>query len=323
MTEMSLQICKGLAKFDFTDYYAILGVPIGVDFGEIRKRYLKIARILHPDSRNEGESRQLASNFLSKLVNPAYKLFSQDRERNEYELLLRYAGQRVLAEKDTIILESEVAKALSQLGDLRTGYHQAVKQLAEQQYQNLERSVQIIEQLSELNLVYLLRGGEQSPTAPRSPAYVTSEKLTTPSASDHSEQMPSKPSPTSTQVGDAKKADAVDDFVQQYCRRAAEFMTKNSFQNAVKELRDALKIDPQNARCHSLLGTIYLKQNQLTMAKSHFNQALKSDPRDAQALEGKANLEKAEQKALRAKATKAPPAQPESRGLFGLFKGKK
>lgn len=331
---MSLQICKGLAKFDFTDYYAILGIPIGAPPGEIRKRYLGIAKTLHPDSRDETESRQLASEFLSKLVNPAYKLFSQDRDRNEYEILLRYVGQRIMAEKDEIVLESDVAKALNQSGDLQASYQQAVKQLADQQYQNLKQAFQLTEQLSELNLVYLLRREEQSNTTSKPRTYFTSEQLTTPPALSSEEQTApfsaSSASPTAHEgqssnslTGNFKSPEATESYVKQYCRRAEEFIVKNSFQNAIREVRDALKLAPQDARCHSLLGKIYLKQNQLTMAKVHFNQALKFNPHDVQALEGKANIEKVEQKAQKVKAAKAAAVKPEARGFFGLFKGKK
>ncbi|MBC6474524.1 MAG: DnaJ domain-containing protein [Hormoscilla sp. GM102CHS1] len=45
---MSFLIQKGLFKTDFTDYHAILGVPVYAENKEIRKRYMKIAKKLHP-----------------------------------------------------------------------------------------------------------------------------------------------------------------------------------------------------------------------------------------------------------------------------------
>ena len=41
---------QGLFKFDFTDHYAILGVSLDAEFAEVRKRYMKLARRLHPDT---------------------------------------------------------------------------------------------------------------------------------------------------------------------------------------------------------------------------------------------------------------------------------
>uniref|UniRef100_A0ACD5GVI3 Tetratricopeptide repeat protein n=1 Tax=Desertifilum tharense IPPAS B-1220 TaxID=1781255 RepID=A0ACD5GVI3_9CYAN len=64
--------------------------------------------------------------------------------------------------------------------------------------------------------------------------------------------------------------------VDQYYRRAEELMSKGNLAQAILELRDALKLEPSNSSCHSLLGEIYLKQNQSTMAKVHINQALKA-----------------------------------------------
>ena len=80
---MSLNIDIGLFKFDFTDCHAVLGVPINADFKEIRQRYLKIARFLHPDSTAaKGEvEEQKANDLFSKVVNPAYEKFTTERSR--------------------------------------------------------------------------------------------------------------------------------------------------------------------------------------------------------------------------------------------------
>lgn len=70
---MSFNIDKGLFNSDFIDHHAVLGIPVDADQKGIRKRYLKIARRLHPDSSDlkTAEDRRLASEYLSKLVNPA------------------------------------------------------------------------------------------------------------------------------------------------------------------------------------------------------------------------------------------------------------
>ena len=48
--KMLLKIDGGLFIYDFIDHHAILCVPVNAEFPEIRKRYLQIARHLHPDS---------------------------------------------------------------------------------------------------------------------------------------------------------------------------------------------------------------------------------------------------------------------------------
>jgi curved DNA-binding protein CbpA len=332
---MFLPVNQGLSKFDFTDYYAILGVPIGSTVGEIRKRYLKIAKNLHPDSRDDENNRQLASQILSKLVNPAYEIFSQDKQRSEYELLLRYVGQRVVADKSSITFESEAAQTLSQVGNLEDAYRESFKQLAEQQYQVLEQVSQVTGQLSELNLVYLLRrDGDATPVAESpQPSFATSASVTSSTIVTAPPTVASPTPPPVTPGTQSAPADqgttppeanleTISSYVTQYCRRAEEFFAKGSYPNAIRELRDALKLDPQSSRCHSLMGTIYLKQNQFTMAKVSFNQALKLNPQDAAALSGREKIAKLEEKQQKAKSAQAP-AKPENRGLFGLFKGKK
>ena len=74
MPPLKLQLTRGLALFDCQDYYAILGIPLTADSKVIRKRYLKVARQLHPDSIGVGVDKGVASTILSKLVNPSYEL---------------------------------------------------------------------------------------------------------------------------------------------------------------------------------------------------------------------------------------------------------
>ena len=80
---MSLKIDGGLFTYDFIDHHAILCVPVDADFKEIRKRYLQIARKLHPDSSSLGNEsdKQKANQLLSRLVNPAYEKFSVEQTK--------------------------------------------------------------------------------------------------------------------------------------------------------------------------------------------------------------------------------------------------
>jgi tetratricopeptide (TPR) repeat protein len=337
---MPFQINQGLAKFEFTDHYAILGVPIGASAGEIRKRYLKIAKNLHPDSREEDKDKQLASELFSKLVNPAYKVLSNDKDRVEYEVVLDLVGERLAVDKATIQLEFDLSRQLNKAANADAFYKQAMEKIAEQQYVALQETEQLVGQCSELNLVYLIRrkGGyvalpesSVSPLATGTRPPVTSGTSSTTSVRSTGTRPPGTVPPGYVATGNSQPlhqptatTPPADQYVNQYYRRAEEFLIKNGFQAAIKELRDALKLDPQNSRCHSLMGTVYLRQNQLTMAKVHFTQALKFDPNNAAAKQGKAEVEKQEQKTQKSKPqAQAPPAKPETRGLFGLFGNKK
>lgn len=324
---MSFQIDRGLFKLDFTDYYAILGVPINSDAKDIRKRYLKIARSLHPDSfaaSTEAEKQQ-ATEFLSKLVNPAYEKLSQDRERAEYEVLYRLKGQQAIKQQDSIEVFSEVATQLSKASDVDHSYKTSLQELAEKQYKSLDQILELTAQISELNFIYLLRKGGASPAAaqPKPSASGNSASPSPSGASSSAKNAPKAPSAPPPKVS----------AVEQYCRRAEELTTKNAFAQAILELRDGLKLEPNNSRCHSLMGVVYLKQNQVKMAKVHIERALQLNPQDATALEAKEKLDKILAKAGGGKGASTQQAQQKASkpdkpgksggGLFGLFGGKK
>jgi len=219
-----------------------------------------------------------------------------------------------LRQQETVVLTSDGARQLVTASDVEQIYRSAIKHLAEVQYQVLNQTVERIGQLSELNLVYLMRKqGEINPKtgAEKSSAGSTSLQRKTPSAET------TAPPPTR------------DSLVASNLRRAQQFESKQDYNKAIQELREALKISPTNAQCHTRLGVVYLKQNQTTMAKIHFNQALKLNPQDPVALEGKRRLDQhsttgaAQPKAAKTQKPKDSKSDQSGGGLFGLFGGRK
>ncbi|WP_375507274.1 tetratricopeptide repeat protein [uncultured Nostoc sp.] len=313
---MSFKIDRGLFKYDFIDHHAVLCVPVDADVKEIRKRYLKIARRLHPDSSftETDEQKQLGNEFLSKLVNPAYEKLCGDRTRTEYILILSQIGKRLLQESTSVTLNTELARQLAQTPNLEHFYKSAITKIGETQYDSLEQALQVIAQVSELNLVYLMRSASKPSAAPRPPAQPNVESVTPQS------NTPPAPAPPKE-----------DSIVEQYIRRAQSLIDKNQFAQAKVELQDALKLEPKNSHCHSLIAMVYLKQNQLKMAKIHFDNALKLDPNDQAALQWKPKIDRAlGQQPSDHKVTSSAnngdkqPDKSGSGGLFGgLFGGKK
>jgi curved DNA-binding protein CbpA len=318
---MSLKIDRGLFKYDFLDYHAVLCVPVDADIKEIRKRYLKIARQLHPDSCiNASESeKRLANQLLSKMVNPAYEKLSVERNRAEHILILSQIGKRLVQEAASVELTGDLSKQLANTPNVDLLYKNTIYKIAETQFNNLQQVPQIIAQISELNLVYLMRGAAQSISKPQ-PLRPPVNAASTPSTS----KAPSKGTPTP--ASEPPKEDSVAD---NYIRRAQNLIEKNQFAQAKVELQDALKLEPKNSRCHSLIGMVYLKQNQVTMAKVHFENALKLDPKDALALEWKPKIDKflAKQSGnsqVTSSSGHGSGQSDKSGGLFGgLFGGKK
>ncbi|BAY92084.1 MULTISPECIES: J domain-containing protein [unclassified Tolypothrix] len=316
---MSLRIDRGLFKYDFIDHHAVLCVPIDADVKEIRKRYLSIARRLHPDANNNVSptDKHLSSEFLSKLVNPAYEKITVERSRSEYMIILSHMGKRLVQEFTSVELHTEIGKKLATAPEstIDSLYKSAIAKIAETQYENLQHVPQVIAQISELNLVYLMRTAGKSLATP------------TPQMQSTMNSAPPPPNPaTNTTAPPPAPAPAPESsVVEHYLRRAQSLIDKNQFSQAQVELQDALKLEPKNSRCHSLIGLVYLKQNRLKMAKIHFDNTLKLDPNDQTALSWKPKIEKAlSQQSGGGKVTTPPNStgkQPDKSGGGGLFGG--
>lgn len=315
---MSFKIDRGLFKYDFIDHHAVLCIPVDADVKDIRKRYIKIARSLHPDSSVTASAaeKQLANELLSKLVNPAYEKLSGEAARAEYILILSQMGRRLVQESASVELNTDLAKQLAGAPNIDHFYKSAIAKIAQTQYDSLQQVLQVIAQVSELNLVYLMRSAGKLSAAPPP----TQPKINSDTSKPNTASTPPAPAPA--------KEDSV---VEQYVRRAQTLIDKNQFAQAKVELQDALKLEPKNSHCHSLIALVYLKQNQLKMAKIHFDNALKLDPNDQIALQWKPKIDKAlGQQPSNPKVTTPTdnggkqPDKSGSGGLFGgLFGGKK
>lgn len=322
---MSFQIERGLFRFEnFTDYHAILGLPIDADEKTIRKRYLVISRQLHPDSckAKSEEEKKLASNLFSKLVSPAYSKLSRERDRAEHNILLGLIGKRCLQEPNKIEIQSEQAKQLSQASEYETTYKNLVNQLAEKQYNILEQSTNIIAELSELNAVYIMRQETKGAVVNKPPLPKPPAPPPPPMGADSKTKKPAPPPPPPPPPPSPTTATpaASSSQVENYYRRAEELMAIQDFTQAALQLKDALKIEPKNSRCHALLGMVYLKQNQPTLAKVHIKNALQLNPNEPVALEAKKILEKPPQKPG-AKDSKKGKSEPGGGGFFGSIFG--
>jgi len=296
---MSFEIKKGLYNLDtFEDHHAALGLPVDADASKVRKRYLRIARKLHPDSMVgcSAQEKAQATEVLSKLVNPAYEMLSQDKNRKEYLILTRLKGQQVKQQKDALTKGlGDSAMQLLKAPNVDGAYKQLVQQLADQQFDALDKIVEVVGSLSELNLVYLLRqkGSPMSAAPARAKSAANAAPrpgqpaagLGRPGAGRPAVAAGNDNQPTiiQTQAHQMSLADG-------YLRRAEEYLRKKALSQAILELRDGLRAAPKDSRCHSLMGTIYLQQNQATMAKVSIRKALELNPKDLRAIEGRRRL---------------------------------
>lgn len=312
-----MNIEQGLFQFDLTDYHAILGVSLDADAKAIRKRYLKIARKLHPDSMRSStdENRQKANELLSKMVNPAYETLNQEKAMTEHLVVLRLRGQR-LKQDASVQLQSEAAKDIAKSNNAIAVYTNSLKALAEAQYESVDQVLDITGQISELNLAYLMStaGGSSGATATASPASSgTNNTASPPPPAARAQKKAPPPPPSPRQQREA--------IIESYLKRAAEFSLRKDYSRAILEMRDAVKSHPTNSRCHGQLGAYYLQAGQPKMAKIHLKRAIELDSDNEAARELEAKLDQATSK----KAARGNPKNASAKskgGLFGLFGGK-
>jgi curved DNA-binding protein CbpA len=346
---MSFKLTLGLVAFDCQDHYAVLGIPIDCEFKVIRKQYLGINRAIHPDTCGPDVDKTQAITLLSKVVNPAYAVLSNDKQRQEYRVVLRLIGQRYAQDKERVRIQTAAAQTLLKSRSYQETYAALIQELAKQQFKDLNQFEGIVSQISELNLVYLLRQTEEQQVAPETiglgqpvisssarPDTATTRPAPTAAspADPPSAATPQSPSddrsvePPTTVASSARQmnSEVNQKFVTDCIRRAREYLKKGSYAEARRELETTLGKDRFNSECYSLLGQTYLVQKIYSTAGQYFRRARELDPENMEAIKGLETVEKvAQQKAKAAPAAgvKAPDSGKKRSGLFGLFGDKK
>jgi curved DNA-binding protein CbpA len=279
---MSFAIKQGLFKLNITDHHAILGVSIDAEPKQIRSQYLKIAQQLHPDKcRSDPAKARTAEQILSRLVNPAYEQLSRKSAFAEHQLVLTQIGKRLAGNKNNLPVKSQLAQELLKAGDgAELMYLKLLKQLTAEQYKSLSQSGELIEAISELNLVYLIlksdRGINRRPVQ-ATPAVAPPSKVVATAAPSAS---PPAAEPT------------VDSRINAFIDRAQQYISKGEFDQAIQELKDALRINPNHGVTHAVMGRAYLHKKQLTMAKVHIDKAVQAEPHNEMVMESKKVLDK-------------------------------
>ncbi|BAQ62360.1 hypothetical protein GM3708_2766 [Geminocystis sp. NIES-3708] len=294
----------GLFKYDVKDYYAILGVPIDANVKDIRLRYLKIAYQLHPDT-NQAETEEektRASNILSKLVNPAYENLYKDKLRKECELILSDIGRRLATDSYKITVSSESAKKLLQEEkNSNKVYHELIEKLAPEQYQDLDKLHIKISLMSELNMVYLMSQktiefNKVAGISNQSQINVGEGSISQSSSNIDTSASNIDSSTTEEATTSKPKISRLDKLINS----AKQHSENHNYEQGIIDLREAVKIDSNSSTVHALLGSMYVKQNNLTYGRIHINKAMALDPNDLiakQAQQELKDIEKAQKSA--------------------------
>ncbi len=329
---MTFVIKHGLFRLNIPDHHAILGVAINADPKKIRLKYLKIAHKLHPDTCRKADvgEKKLAAKLLSEMINPAYEQLSRKNYYLEHQLVLTQIGKRLAEKKEKVNLSTEYAQQLVEAGEqFKRVYPKLLESLVKEQYKSLASATKTIGLISELNLAYLML--QQSQAINRS--QVPTEKSPAPQPPSQPQSPPSptaeKVPPKSTPTPPKPEAPDPQARVASYIRRAKQYIEQDNLMGAIAELKDALKIAPNHGTVHALLGQIYLRQEQLTMAKIHVKKAVQANPKDFEVIESKKELEKVlKQRERNAKSsashkTKTSESKSTNSGIFGSLFGSK
>ena len=307
---MVFKIQRGLFSNEFVDHYALLGMPLFSDGKDVRKSYLKVARLLHPDSATLASSdKQFAEQLLSKLINPAWECLVQEKSKIEYDLLLKLKAKEAAGNPNATEGLSPIAQALFDKSDVELEYRALVQNLKAKQFEQLSQCEEVTAQISELNLVYLIKTEGNWTSGGGVPMRKTT-------SNDAPETPTAQPS--------INPYAARQSLADPYFNRAEIAFKRQNYPQAILELRDALKLEPDNGRSHSLLGMVYFEQKQGTMARIHFDKALSLNASDPMALIGKQMLQKMTSKSSTAATPKTSAKDSgKSPGMFGGLFGKK
>jgi curved DNA-binding protein CbpA len=297
----TFRIDRGIGQYDFNDYYAVLGLPMTADASHVRRRYISIAKCLHPDVHGRThDERLIATQYLSKLVNPAYNVLSQERERSEYYAILKLLGKRLMKRNQKFLPQSDLAQQYLFSAN-SINYEKTIQEIAKIQYQNLETCLEHIGLLSELNLVHILlqEGYKHNDSSSNvmgnssSNSNLGDGKIYSKPANDlgktnnyaGTDQVRYEPKSAIRENFTVESNAGQSNSIAQYISQAEKNISQQLWASALKDLRTAIQLDCNNSKCHALLGYVYLNQKLSGMAKVSFQQALKLNPEEPLALQ--------------------------------------
>jgi curved DNA-binding protein CbpA len=286
----------------FSDPYAVLGLSVAADERRMLKRYHAIAKILHPDqfTLTEESHDEMANQILARLVNPAYQRLKQEKGRSEVIAMLRFRARR-LSQDQPLLPQSAIARRMVAMPpqDIEVFYEQSIGQLAQLQFNPLYQFEPITQQIVEVNLLYLhLKMGEPMIREKRT-GIVSATRV-----------VPEQFTPAA-----AETLQMANSYAQRHYQRAQQYAKHANWLQAVAELRDAIRLEPEKSDYHALLAEVYYSQNLKGMAKVHFRQALKFNPENPLALAYAAKLKLNLDKPSRRKSL----SQKLGDDFFGLF----
>jgi tetratricopeptide (TPR) repeat protein len=253
------------------DPYAVLGISVSADERQIYKRYHTLAKLLHPDryAKSSNPEQELATAIFSHLINPAYEQLKY-RDKRLIAIAMLRSDARVL-QQQALSVQSAIAEEIMEMSapQAELFYEEAIACYAEAQYKSLHKFSQVTQQIRILNLAYL-RLHKPDFFLAQLPIPIIPEVEFKPVELTLNEKANVKP--------------VLTNYAQRHYQRAIEYVKLAKWPLAVQELRDAIKLEPNNSDYYALLGLVHLKQKFIGMARVYIRQALKLNPQHSLAL---------------------------------------
>ena len=257
------------------DPFALIGVSVSADEKRIAKRYRQVAKQLHPDALSGGRGgggmeEAIAAQVIARIVNPSYQKLKHDKSRQEILSNIRFRVMR-LVRIEKLLPTFPSARQLAETGAEAVDifYEQALSKLAESQFHSLDELHAYSLEISQLNLIFLSRRLENLTLRPKRAGLIsTAVTPTAVTSAAANAELPTAEPPEKLEIN----------YAQKHIVRAKTYLAQQNYEAAVQELREAIKISPQNPEFHSMIGQAYYRQKLSGMAKTHFRQALKLKP---------------------------------------------
>ncbi|MFN6461259.1 MAG: DnaJ domain-containing protein [Nostoc sp. DedVER02] len=250
------------------DPYAVLGISVIADDRQIFKRYHTLAKLLHPDrhAKSCNSDQELATAIFSHLINPAYAKL-KNRQKRLIAIAMLRSDTRVLEQKP-LSSKNAIAQEMMEMPtpEAELFYEEAIACYAEAQYKSLDQFYQVTQQITRLNLVYL-RFHKPDLFLPQKVVPIIPKVEVNPVELTLTEVKP-----------------VLTNYAQRHYQRAIEYVRLTKWPLAVQELRDAIKLEPNNSDYYALLGLVHFKQKFMGMARVYICQALKLNPQNSLAL---------------------------------------
>ncbi len=282
-----IRIDRGISQFNH-DYYAALGLPIIASPIYIRLMYTSIARILHPDVYGlSADQKDIATQYLAKLVNPAYNVLMKEQERQAYQAIFKLLAKRLMQKSRNIPVYSVAACELM-LAPSDGFYERTVAAIAKLQYQSLQNILEYTAQVSELNLVYILyKEGYQYGGSNLPPVLLPMAKNKNYQVGDRQlDAQLDNPINRQADVTVIQTRIELNDVsaISNRLKICEIYISQNDWKKALRELRDILLLDKNNSKCLAMLGVVYKNINQPQMAKISLQRSLQISPQEPLAL---------------------------------------